>query len=449
MDDALFDEAGGSVLLSFTAENTRSFRDEAHLTLIASEDPPTDASRHRRVDVSGDEAHVLPVAGVFGANASGKSAIILALRDMEMIVRRSFANVELFREEPRPYFKLDEGGASRPTRLAVEVIVRGSLWHYEFSYDDERITHEYAARTFPGDSQLQVMFERHHDQITYGSDADTLIEPLTKFLRPNALLLSVAGAADQSALAALYKWFYDHVYYFQGGRSVGAVGQTAKLAREGSTYKERILHLLTLADLGLSDIKWTDPAPETVEALRRRMTEALPTHGETPLASPGSEFESVLAAHLGETRFGHRHGGGQVFLAQEAESLGTQAWAGLIGRILLALEDGDLMIVDELDCSLHPLLVGKAIELFQCPSNNPRNAQLLFTAHSPNLMGGSTDDTLGPSQTWLTEKNRDGASSIFSLVDIKPALAADRSNAEEYLRGRFGGLPILMPTDLR
>ena len=438
--------------MSFTTENTRSFRDEAHLSFIASEPAPDGVERGSiRVDED-DEVAILPTAGIFGANASGKSAILLALRDMEIIVRQSFARVHLFKEEPRSYFKLDSQSAARPTKLEVEVIVRGILWRYGFSYDDERITSEYALRSYPVNSEPQVVFMREGDQIDFGDSAGSSIELLRRFLRPSALLLSVAGAADESPLAGLYKWFHDHVFFTQGGNNSVSAAMTAKMAESRDKHKEGIMHLLAFADLGLTDIAWVPPSSELVESYRRhidQISQITDGGGDSLTSTDKDKHESFIALHLGRARFGHNSSNGDIFLPQESESFGTLAWTGLIGKMLVALEDGDLLMVDELDCSLHPLLAAKAVEFFQAKEYNPHNAQLLFNSHDPNLIGGATNDTLPPDQIWFTEKARNGVSTLFSLADFKPEQPADASNAERYIRGDYGALPILSPTDLR
>jgi len=109
--------------------------------------------------------------------------------------------------------------------------------------------------------------------------------------------------------------------------------------------------------------------------------------------------------------------------------------------ILTVLEDGLVLLIDELDGSLHPLLVERIVEMFQSPKTNPRCAQLVFNAHDINLLGLSQPVELGRDQIWLAEKAEHGATQIRSLAEYKTR--RDESIARRYLRGRYGGIPRL------
>ena len=108
-----------------------------------------------------------------------------------------------------------------------------------------------------------------------------------------------------------------------------------------------------------------------------------------------------------------------------------------------ALDDGDVLLIDELDGSLHPLLVEQIVALFQSPRTNPRCAQLVFNAHDVHLLANSELTKLGRDQVWTTEKDDDGASRMHSIAEYKAR--GDESLGRRYLRGRYGGIPRLNP----
>jgi AAA15 family ATPase/GTPase len=127
------------------------------------------------------------------------------------------------------------------------------------------------------------------------------------------------------------------------------------------------------------------------------------------------------------------------------ESNGTQRFFALAGPFLDALAKGTVVVVDELECSMHPLLTRKLIELFQSPEANKSGAQLIFATHDSTLMD---PELFRRDQIWLVEKNRRGASELFSLYDFD---TKDRPRNTEvfqrnYLAGRYGGVPKFGPT---
>ena len=132
------------------------------------------------------------------------------------------------------------------------------------------------------------------------------------------------------------------------------------------------------------------------------------------------------------------------FSLEEDESQGTQRFFALAEPILSALSDGDLLVIDELDCSMHPLLTRKVIELFQSPEENTNGAQLVFATHDSSVM----DPTLlRRDQIWLTEKRVNGATDLFSLYDFGADSRPRKDTAFErnYLAGRYGAVPSFGP----
>jgi AAA15 family ATPase/GTPase len=129
---------------------------------------------------------------------------------------------------------------------------------------------------------------------------------------------------------------------------------------------------------------------------------------------------------------------------EQDESNGTQRFFALAGPFLDALDQGSVVVIDELDCSMHALLTRKLIELFQAATVNTRGAQLFFTTHDSNLMD---PDLFRRDQIWLTEKDSRGASKLFSLYDFDTKERPRNTEAFErnYLAGRYGAIPRFGP----
>jgi AAA15 family ATPase/GTPase len=147
-----------------------------------------------------------------------------------------------------------------------------------------------------------------------------------------------------------------------------------------------------------------------------------------------------------ELRLTHRAGEREVDLAGYQESFGTMVWFGMIGLVIDALKEGSVLLADELEASLHPALAAVLLDLFQSPRSNPRCAQLIFNSHEVTLMGDSGERGLGRDQIWFTEKDEDGATRLYSLVELAPRRG--EAIARRYLNGRYGGTPILSPRRL-
>jgi AAA15 family ATPase/GTPase len=159
------------------------------------------------------------------------------------------------------------------------------------------------------------------------------------------------------------------------------------------------------------------------------------------------EIEGVQSIKFDTTSFlkialSHRGKSDNVEFETAEESLGTLVWLGLVGPVLDALVAGTVLLVDELESSLHPALVKQLVRIFQNQRTNPNGAQLIFNSFEASLLGNSVDDRiLGRDQVWFTEKLHDGSTRIYPLTDLGPRKA--EAVTRRYLDGRYGATPII------
>lgn len=399
------------MLLRFRFGNFRSFKEEQELSLVA-------GSGKEKPEVlihspALDEA-ILPVAGIYGANASGKSNILRALSFMADAVKHSQTKWEP--EEGVPWDPFAGTPTRCPSSFDVDFLDDGIRYQYSFSANRQSILDEELCAYPKG--KRQMWFTRGGGEpINFGEKLagdNRVIENLT---RPNSLFLSAAAQNNHGMLSPVYRWFSGLINFMLGERSKWR-RRTAELCWQRPENLTAIQKMLGYADLGIADVTIT--RMQTIGALMAARS----------IAAGGPGFAQFRLAH----RLGKRN---QEF-DEGQESEGTLAYLALLGPTIQAIREGGVICVDELDSSLHPHLAIQILRLFNDKTANPKGAQLIFSTHDTNLLSSGE---LRRDEIWFTEKRRDGASQLYSLNDFKPR--KEESLEKGYLQGRYGAIPFL------
>jgi len=427
-------ESKSSALLSFRGENTRSFRDEFEFSMLATAMSEKQYVRELPWREGGSPIKILPAAGVFGANASGKSNLLKIMHDMRGYILNSFRYGNPGGGLPRNPFLLDLESKSNPTAFEVEIILHGVKHNYGFVVDDSRVLEEWAYH-YPN-GRAALLFHREDNNIHPGANGRSRTRAVEDLLRSNALYLSTAAAANHPLLLPLYLWFQRNMWMAASdSRPFRQALTTTMLDAKGQ--REAVLELLWAADLGIVSAQKHKVDPIMQERLQRAIRILTGTEDE-----PENEVDPVLG-ELEGVELVHRGSDGDYVVSSDEESLGTMVWFGLVGPILQSLEHGSLLLVDELDTSLHTELVERIVQLFQDPETNPHHAQLIFNSHDTNLLGGIDEfRLLGRDQIWFTEKSNEGHSHIHSLKEHNPR--KHEAVEKRYLDGYYGGKPIVI-----
>jgi hypothetical protein len=377
------------------------------------------------------------VAALFGANGSGKSNVLKAMDDMRSFVLHSFRSGRPSGGFPmRKPFLLDPEARVAPSSYQVDLILNGVRWEYGFRIDDDRVLEEWAYWWPRGRSA--VVFEREGEQIHLGPVERAKGRAVMELLRPNALFLSTAAAANHPALQHLYGWFERNLLLAEAASRELRQAVTTEMLDDDDdpAMRERVLALLRAADLGITDAQKHALDPVVKERMQRAVRILMGEEGETDGAEEGPDFEQL------GVRLVHRGVDGEIAFEAHDESLGTRVWFGLVGPVVQALMYGSVFLADEIDASLHPALVEQLIRLFRDESTNPRRAQLVFNSHDATLLGaGGGEPLLGRDQVWFTEKNNDGNTRLYALADLNPR--KEEAIGRRYLAGRYGATPIL------
>lgn len=423
----------GSVLLEFRGTNVRSYRDEFRLSLLATTLAEKNVVRQVEWRDGGHTVGVLPLAAIYGANASGKSNALRVLSDMRDHVLHSFRLGNPTGGMPRRPFLLDPAGKESPSTFHIDLVLDGVRHTYEFTIDGHRVLREQAVRYPRGRSAL--LFSRDGDRVDAPVGERSLARTVKGLLRPNALFLSTAAATGHPSLLPIYAWF---------GRNLLLAEAESRDARQSYTVemldsehsRDDVLALIKAADLGITGVRTHPVDPVMRERMARAIRVLMGEEG-----SPDGDIGPAIA----EQGIGLLHStsdGGEIELDVEDESQGTLVWLGLVGPVLHALREGAVLLADELDTSLHPELCAQLVHLFQNPETNPRRAQLIFNTHDTMLLGdGVSHRIVGRDQIWFADKDADGSTRLTPLSDHAPR--RQEAVARRYLSGRYGAVPIV------
>lgn len=418
------------MLLRFRVTNHASLRDEQQLSLVA------DGSRQGRAEgeVPRSSHRTVPVAAIYGPNASGKSNVIHAVAWMRWAVLSSFSRWDPAGGVPRKPFAFRRDVADHPSEFNVEFVLEGVRYEYGFTCDDQRVREEWLF-SYP-EGKPRRLYERQPDgRLRFGRALTGRRQVIAELLRPNSLYLSVAAAQGHPLLHAIFRWFRRDVGMATDGNVPEWIDYTIDRYLEGlgNDEDQALRGLLRFADLGVSALELQEPEPEA-KIERERVLTAL-------RKAVGDDI-SVRESAANRVRVEHRTPSGAFSLPFGDESSGTRTWIGLLGPVFSTLERGSVLCVDELDARLHPHLTDVLVGMFQSARINVHGAQLIFSTHEASLLGRNSRTELFRDQVWFTEKDDAGATQLFPMTDFQVRAQTTENLEKRYLVGRYGALPF-------
>ncbi|SHK55424.1 hypothetical protein SAMN05421803_12346 [Nocardiopsis flavescens] len=418
-----------TVLLRFRVANWASIRDEQELSLVAADDHPDLAM----LDIPGTELRALPVVGVLGANASGKSNLMVAMAYARDAVRYSHSRWNPRGGTSRVPHLLDEASEERPSEFCFDFIQSGVRYEYGFAVNDDAVTSEWLYGWPHG--RIRVLFEREEQEFTLGPGLrhgfGKRTQMVKESVRPNSLFISAGAAGNHPLLAEIYGWIDRMSVAFDTNAHIRLVLTLRMLA---GPERDLCNLLLRYADLGITGIR-SEEREMPKEAAAHFAAGFRVLHPDGPQADLDGWRQSP------EIVVSHRGANGDVEMPYGAESSGTQTWLELVGVVVRALAEGRVLVIDELDARLHPNLAGQLVRLFSEPETNPRGAQLVFNTHDVTLLSRRSFGHLARDQAWLTEKGKNGATELVALREYK--VRDDRDDVvKKYLLGAFSAVPV-------
>ncbi len=412
------------MLIDFTVENFRSIKEPVTLSAVAQKTKTVPAGKNSTryitpddeiappVAVEGWNFELLPVLGIFGANASGKSNVISAVGHLLdfMVVSRDDAatNWQLFHP-----FMLEETTQKEPVRFELRVAIQQTIYTYTLHLGRERILLESLYSVHVSTKRNRLLYQRawneaskqyewKNGKLFVGSHTQ-----LETSLHERDTFIGLLMRLNVPVVDTYKSWIAGHLYGFRHGWDWLDEYQAAQRAYQEPKHLARISTLVRQFDTGVDRIEIA-----------------------LELDAAGVNRPVVYAWH--ETN------GKDTKFPWHFKSIGTRRLFVLADNLLRAFDTGGAIFIDELGSNIHPHIAREIVTLFQSPKTNPNRAQLIFTSHDNTLQ---RNQLLRRDQIWFTQKRVSGSTELYPLSDFKPRndAAIDRS----YFDGRFGAVPVL------
>ncbi len=424
------------MLIEFSVENFRSFKERVTLSMVATNtnarDP--DVNKNNTIVVN-DNLKLLSSTAIYGANASGKSNLVRALSFMRHLILSSAKESQAEEQIPVEPFRLSTETENKPSFFEIVFLLNETQYRYGFEVNTNRIISEWLF-SVPSTKEA-TLFVREENIIKLSSRFFKEGRGLEEKTRPNALFLSVVAQFNGEIAQSILKWFR-RIGIVSGLDDTTYRAFTIKQVVEGK-YKNEIVQLVKGLDIDINEIEGLRVDKSQVN-LPSRMPEELRSVLLKSLQD--EEWLTVQTKHPKLDAQGQPVGL-VSFDMDENESHGTQKAFYLAGPIVDVLSQGKVLVVDEMEARLHPLLTRELIRLFNSVELNPKRAQLIFTTHDTNLL---SNKIFRRDQIWFVEKDSVCASHLYSLAELKVddgKVRNDASFENDYLQGRYGAIPFL------
>ena len=420
------------MLIEFSVANFRSYEQKQSFSMVkAGIDGPSNYFESG----CGTAPDLVRSALIFGANASGKSNLLLAMGLMRRLVITSATDLKPGDELDIEPFRLSKKSRKAPSEFEAIFVTEGVRYQYGFSATNDRVISEWLY-AWPK-KRVQVLYERNWNTSSedydwhFGAGLTGQKQTWRRSTRENCLFLSMAAQQNSDQLTDVYDWFRCTLKV--ATHSVWGSGVTARMIDEGGTDKKEVVDFLRRADLPVDDINIHkepfDPRSHIPEQLPKPMADVIKD------SMAGKDVESIMVAHL------DREGSKQVF-DYDDESHGTRRIIDLAGPWVDSIKNGYVLVIDELDLHLHAKLIAYLVKEFHKLSSEESHAQLIFTTHNLSLLD---QNVFRRDQYWFVEADDNRASTLTSLSEFK---ASNRERLQEsYLSGRFGALPYVDSLD--
>lgn len=428
------------MLLSFSVENWMCFRDEVSFSMVASRE----IQHKTRVPyISKYKTRILPIATIYGGNASGKTSLVNAIRFAKLFVVRGTQPQTLI---PVNAFLLDEDKKHTPTRFVFELCIDEDMYEFSFAVTNKAVLEE--KLVLIKSASEKVLYNRYKENITFDkslSDGDFL-KFAAKGTRDNQLFLTNSVSQNIEHFSPIYNWFKDTLVIIAPDSRFEPF---EPFFDDNNALYETMNTMLRQLDTGITHLAYETISFENwpfSNAIKTRIQEDLQEGQAARIDSRTDRFivtrekgqllvKKLVAKHANasgvETRF-----------EMQQESDGSQRIIDLLPAFIELMDNraSKVYVIDEINRSIHTLLIRRLLEAYLDTCSPKTRKQLLLTTHDVLLMD---QQLLRRDEMWVTERGASGESRLYSFSEFKD-IRNDKDVLKSYLQGRLGGIPRIL-----
>lgn len=426
------------MIIRFSVENWRSFRDQATFSMLASRERQHGA----RVPKLGKyQTRVLPIAAIYGGNASGKTNFFKALHFAKTLVVRGTRLDSLI---PVETFLLDDKGANHPSRFAFELLVDETIYDFSFAVTRKAVLEE--RLVVITSTSEKILYERRDGEINFDASLanDSFLQFAFRGTRDNQLFLTNSVSQKVDHFRPVYDWFEDTLELVAPDSRFEPFDQ---FLNEGHPLYSAMNEMLQQLDTGIAHLGSEEVPVENIplpDPLKTMLQEEV----EEGMTVRSAEIPFLVTRKNGEliakkvVSFHPKSDGTEAKFEIFQESDGSQRVINLLPTFLELSDQTSpkVFVIDEIDRSLHTLLIRQLLEAYLASCSTKTRTQLLLTTHDVMLMD---QQLLRRDEMWVAERDNSGASSLFSFSEYKD-VRYDKDLRKSYLQGRLGGIPRIL-----
>lgn len=419
------------MLIDYKFSNFLSFKDECNLSMLASAD-----QSHKEHIIDNGKNKCLKFKVFFGANASGKTAFIDSVRNFKRFIK-SNANKqssELISTHP---FKFLPNYKERPSSYELTFKYKGLKYNYSFSRTPERVISEELKVYYS--SKPTVIFSKLENGKYKLLDDNKNLRDIVEKTAQNKLLLTMADIFSYEKVKDVIEYFNKNIVVVYDIDRLSKNLLDSVMNDNYADYKDFVLNMLTKFDIGISDFEIESKKFKDVEGLEQ-ISPLLSAVSQLGTSKRNDFLNSNLYNITTYHKITDENGETNIYdLNLNSESLGTKSLFLLAPILYDVLKNGKVMFVDELDKSLHPIIVKQIVKMFLDEEINTNNAQLICNTHESTLLDL---EFLRRDEIMFVDKDyKTGASSIYSLSDF--SIRKDEKVLPAYFLGRYGATPFI------
>jgi len=402
------------MILEFSITNFLSFKEKSTFSMIANASSGLDNNY-----IASNDRKVLKTAAIYGANASGKSNLFKVLADVVLMLRNSNL-LDINGKLPIIPFKFDEESIKKPSEFEIKFIVNDIRYVYGFIADKNNIYEEYLYY-YPNNRETKIFDRTNINDYSYTQKDERTLKEIEVKNAPNKFFLATATNWNYEKTKPAYDFITTGIGICFDMEELKNLALSA-YEKGGARLKEFALNFLKKTDFNIEDFQISKVD------IPQELLVAIPEFIKKDMSEKPKAFQVTF-----------KHKGNSNYLTLNEESIGTRMIFSFIPFIEDAINNKKILIIDELDKSLHPYLVQYIVGLFNDLEWNKNGAQLIFNTHDTNLLDLNI---LRRDQIWFTEKNNEnGESEVYPLSDFS---VRKKENVEKgYILGRYGAVPFI------